>query len=437
MIEPLTRLSHRDGQHVICRSGGNFKFYQDSTGAFHDVDIGHVAEESLLSLRAVDMRRRNVVSVGLDGEFSAEKFVGFRPDNCQDGTVQLELDATRFELDGHQQPLVLGKSVKIDDVTRRMGNLYVQSTRQRTRLLVPIAKSCSEFVIQFRVRRTGWDMVRKLGEFWMMRQDGGGLLGRFVQPHLFPAGDLHSPLYSAGSPYVEHVAVEESDDTWIYEKRSTEAFAKAVTDGALKFPLWVDGDIYYSSTNDGRIFKTGAVGGNWADAWSATSGTLRPSDTRTNGGLSGYYYSPTDQFGVQRTVWFPDTTAVVSPVSATHHVHGYGDNELSYCVLCAFTGSNPFIANDFNNWGSASYGLTTAVWDKDGWNVFVMNQDGLAYINRDGTTQLGAREYEHDFLNVEPDGLSTHGQYFTEWTGTDHDPYLDVVEYVPQIFVVC
>jgi len=62
-----------------------------------------------------------------------------------------------------------------------------------------------------------------------------------------------------------------------------------------------------------------------------------------------------------------------------------------------------------------------------GYTEMALNSSGIAAINKTGTTRLGMRS-GYDLENEEPPS-SSYGKvqaYFSEYTGTDRDPYLSV-----------
>jgi len=59
---------------------------------------------------------------------------------------------------------------------------------------------------------------------------------------------------------------------------------------------------------------------------------------------------------------------------------------------------------------------------------FPLNATGIGWINKTGFTLLGTRE-GHDATNNAPSASATYERATfanSEYTGTDHDPYLDV-----------
>jgi len=77
----------------------------------------------------------------------------------------------------------------------------------------------------------------------------------------------------------------------------------------------------------------------------------------------------------------------------------------------------------YNDFSGSEYGHTS--WGA-GYNNITFNAQGRADISKTGATKLCVREYDHDYLNSEPDGIFDNGCYFSEKLGEDVQPQLVV-----------
>jgi len=68
--------------------------------------------------------------------------------------------------------------------------------------------------------------------------------------------------------------------------------------------------------------------------------------------------------------------------------------------------------------------------DEDGYNIFTLNDAGLAVINRAGITRLGIRDSVHDAPNIPPDWANFQQRYIIfksrDFGVHDKGPYLEV-----------
>ncbi|MCE5306367.1 MAG: hypothetical protein LLG20_01875 [Acidobacteriales bacterium] len=352
----------------------------------------------------------------LDGR--AEKFIGLRPDCKQDGTEQLEWGFEGAEFDGNKA------EVRPDDI-------LVWNFRQRCRMLLTPPAKCTTFRVVFRLHLTGLRVEARDGEFWIFSTIDGGFRFRIRRPAVIdpltkdPVCDLD------GTPIecVRHSLVKDGD-SWLYVKDSTEAFAKAATDGRLSAGWLLDADTYYSTTADGYVFLSNSV---WSTVHNGSTGSSSSTSDSTKDNAIGV--GLTISYGIFRSFFLFDTTAANTPVSARFLAKTYQNNNSDVCVQEGTQGDSLTTA-DYDAFTGEEFGHVT--WGADGtFNEISFNELGISKVNTEGITYLCAREYSHDYMNYAPEGANYNGVYYANRSGVAEDPYLSITEpYQPQVMII-
>lgn len=136
------------------------------------------------------------------------------------------------------------------------------------------------------------------------------------------------------------------------------------------------------------------------------------------------------------TAEIPDGAAITAAsfffYASSKTVYG-GDYDYINIVQTTQADSTKLVSSDYAKCGPLN-GATKLSADKSvssiltsGYTEMALNSSGIAAINKTGTTRLGMRS-GYDLENEEPPS-SSYGKvqaYFSEYTGTDRDPYLSV-----------
>ena len=188
---------------------------------------------------------------------------------------------------------------------------------------------------------------------------------------------------------------------------------------------------YYSTTGDGGVYYTNAT---WSTAHDATTGSGRRTGTVD-------YPSCGPDFTIERGFVNIDTSALGADAvidSAKLYFHEGGDiaypinDSYAYVGLTQSTQADPTSPPELGDYGSvgSTQGADTIMLDAlagNAYNCLTLNATGISWINLTGWTSLALRE-GHDITNNACSGASDN--HFTlntgAYTGTDHDPYLDI-----------
>lgn len=193
---------------------------------------------------------------------------------------------------------------------------------------------------------------------------------------------------------------------------------------------------FFSSTNDGTFLSDAKA--TYSGARDATSAD---SIDQGNGNFVHNSFITGSNYYVRRFVTYFDTSTI--PDSDTISTATYSlatlagggidapqSSDSDSIAVVGFSGSNPPVVADFNDFGSTSYGTTTiASWSTtDGtYNNIALNATGIAAISKTVVTSFGARTL-NDINNVTPTGRNQIPAYQADEAGTSKDPKL-VVEH--------
>ena len=431
-IRPIFRTAedHLDakGQRVRTRVFGPASphYYADELGVLRPIEVGRVEDAVSAQAGAIALRSRNIVSVGLRKDGSPEKFIGLRPDFCQALNTQgLEFSLEAIEIDGQAQPIFLSAPHVLDAVTQDMGSVIVQSTHQRTRLLVPTLKPKSDFRLQYRIYTQGLAPFYRadLDEYWFY-DDQDKFRFRIVRPQVIDPATGEPVRGQDGFPLqdqVKHALTPNADGSWSYTKRPGKDFNPAI----LPETCWLDADIVYSTTADGTVGYSNA---DWTTTRSAATGS---SITK---GISADVFSmcaliSMGTYYIYRSFFiFPVDGFSGSVDSATIGIYGFSTGYESDVSIQLGTQAASLTTDDFDSFSGDLYDYV-ASWNGAGYNVFDLNAQGIADLEsviNSGDFKVCAREYSHDYLNSTPTVQHRNGCYYADYANTDHDPYLEI-----------
>ena len=72
------------------------------------------------------------------------------------------------------------------------------------------------------------------------------------------------------------------------------------------------------------------------------------------------------------------------------------------------------------------YSGEVTTWSSSGYNDITLNAQALADMRDDSTVYIALVNFDYDLKDVEPtDATGRNGLYYTNYTGTSRDPYID------------
>lgn len=409
-------------------------YFQDATSALRPIDLS--LTDALSTVGGIKVRNQNVVSVGFRADDSHEKFLGLRPDvNQALGTEQLEFSIESVKFGGAPQLVDTSANAALNRVTSDLGSVLVRTTRQGVRQLFKVSQAITSFEIRLTLHVKGLTIEERFGEFWFY---GAGHEFRFRirKPSLWgtdflkiQSHDLQDDRYG---DLVEHSLVENPDGTYTYTKASTALFTELAEH--LPAAYYIDADTYFSTTADGRIVSMSYV--DWDTPHDAETGGGGSYDTEHYSLFSGMRGGQhLGQWKICRVFFYFDTTAVSSPSAVDLKIYGNGEETANSCAQMG-TQADTLTTADFDSFSGSSYGQSSG-WDNAAYNTISFNGTGVSEINTSGVTKICAREYDHDYLDVDPAPTDyMNGLWFANEEGTDKDPYLEITEAGPLLGAV-
>ena len=398
----------------LCYAPHNPHYFLDKNGNPHPINLDAEETKSSSAGRACKIKSSNVCSVGRTLDEAKGKYLGIRPDVCQEeNTESLEFDLVSLKINGQDQDL-------------KPSEIKIVTTRQRCRQLIPATKKADSFEAVFRLHLKEIKVKedKRRGEFIFNSKRNDDFRFRFRRPVLTD-GDglvLGQPTEETEAvPYwdfMTHTLEAQPDGSYIYTKKSLPGFE------ALPKPdqYFIDADTYYSETSDGQI-TLNRSGFSWSDTRNhdGTYALADDNDTAySTAMLSGYYLG---KYYINRAFIQMDTSGATNPGSATVEVRGYSNADSTIYIQEGTQGAS-LEAADFNNFTGSAYASTS--WNT-WWKTFTLNATGVSNINTGGVTYYCLRE-EHDYGNSAPTPDPTwyrNGIYFSESTS---DPYLSITE---------
>jgi len=206
----------------------------------------------------------------------------------------------------------------------------------------------------------------------------------------------------------------------------------------------------YSSTSDGSIYS--APNGTWANSRDDTSGIVTATTSNSFSDFTSVSKFSSrgggNTYKITRTFMWFDTSGITGTVtSATIKIHGYTANDGSIIPVksTAFggDGGTALATGDINaitGYSSGSslagnattYGprILTTNWSTSAYNDFAGTSDLKTDMQNNDVVIICFMDYTHDYLNSAPSSSGTFncGGYYTDYGGTDHDPYISYAE---------
>jgi hypothetical protein len=203
----------------------------------------------------------------------------------------------------------------------------------------------------------------------------------------------------------------------------------------------------YAHANDGYVVRYNQS--SWSDARANTAGTsasstgsgyfsaIQADRTAARGG--GYVFS------IRRSFFFFDTSGISANVdSATLKIRGYSQGGGDLIAVKSNSDIETLGTADFGSivgWNTTTdgsgggdnesnvtkYSSEITSWSTSGYNDITLNAQALADMRDDDTVYICLLNYDYDLKDVAPIGYTYHrnGLYYTNYTGTSRDPYID------------
>jgi len=422
-----------------CYAPHNPHYFIDELGAMHPIDIKAVEVKSSAILETnICLRSNNVVSVGFREDGVTEKYLGLRRDfNQALNTESLEFSINSIKFDGKTELIDTSKTDVLSGISHDLGNVVIQSTRQRTRQMVKATNAISGFRIEYTLHLKGLTIEEKDGEFWIYTNDKAKEFRyKIRKPYLVNAETLQ-PLIIADEgttpemwmghvPKLKHSLIDNLNGTYTYIKENDEDFSKL----DLPSEYLIDADTYYSTFADGYVRWDVLGGGDTiAEAVAKAVGTsyLTTSAYSNHG---SYYYPLSGKGYVIWRVLLPfDTSGMTYPVDTANIYLYYHTSQGAGEILHFVTTTNTVIdnVNDYAvaKWGEVSAGSFPAATSAN-YNHTELDTAVIS-INNSGTTYIGTRG-DHDLNEKTSSAVNVSSWYYSEGTSTTYDPYLSITE---------
>ena len=203
----------------------------------------------------------------------------------------------------------------------------------------------------------------------------------------------------------------------------------------------------YAHTNDGYVTRFNQS--SWSNARANTAGTSVNSTataysaavSATKQAARGGGYS----FHIYRSFFFFDTSGITGDVSeATLKIYGAAFTTGDIIAVKSNSDIETLSSADFGSivgWNTTTdgsgggdnesnvtkYSAEISTWSGSGYNDIALNATALANMRDDNKVYICLLNPDYDLRDVEPTGYSDNrcGLYYTDYTGTSRDPYID------------
>lgn len=414
---------------VECRSESNHVAYYDDSNVLQPIDVVNTALSTSPSIGSFSLRRKNRASVGIRSDSSPYKYLGIRPDDCQNGSEQLEFSVESIKINGISISDTVSTLTPLTNIVDKYSDyVHVMSYRNGCRQLIRIRKKekVKSFEIVYCVHVHGLDLVRMgdLDEFWFYSQGTGNFRFRIRHPLLVDK-DTYKLLAVSGvedsTTLISHTLSEiQADGTYLYTKRSTVDYSTL----SLPEEYFIDASVVYSSTADGYVFRNST---SFSTSRSSTTGSAVGGDTTT----AAYALACDGSYNINRSFFYFALTSLSGVIiNAAFSLYGYTNTASS--VMCQLgTQAASLTTADFDSMTSLDSGIWgSCTLSTSGYVGMILNAAGIAVVQSTlgSTLKICAREYNHDYLNVTTGGTNyRNGIYFSDTTGTTYDPKLTLI----------
>lgn len=268
--------SSRTGEIVTLEDGSkavrlftksNVKYYKDHKGDYHPVDPSHFETISTETVGNIHLRSKNIVSVGIRKDGNPEKYIGLRPDETQaTGKQQLEFSIVDININGLNIIPNTSKNTRIDDFTRNLGNIVVQTKSTFVRQMVKSTAQVQDFKIIYKIHAKNLKFSNeKDGDYFIANGKNefivNDLDGNFKFSIKKPV--LLDKDFNIVSDDTDHTLKDNGDGTYEYIKIPSQNLLLEGIPASVKY---IDAYVYSVAASDGYILKSNCsyfpVGGN-------------------------------------------------------------------------------------------------------------------------------------------------------------------------------
>ena len=203
----------------------------------------------------------------------------------------------------------------------------------------------------------------------------------------------------------------------------------------------------YADAQDGYIARHNQS--SWSNARANTAGTAESSTiTRLTRSVSGERVAARGGgyvFSIYRSFFFFDTSGISSNVdSATFKVYGRVNAGGDLIAVKSNSDIETLGTADFGSivgWNTTTdgsgggdnesnvtkYSAEISTWNASGYNSITLNAQALADMRDDDKIYICLLNFDYDLKDVAPTNYTAHrnGLYYTNYTGTSRDPYID------------
>ena len=203
----------------------------------------------------------------------------------------------------------------------------------------------------------------------------------------------------------------------------------------------------YAHTNDGYVTRYQQA--SWSDARNNTTGTAASSITISHfTGIAGERISARGgglKYSIFRSFMFFDTSSITDTVSdVTLKIRGYSQGVGDCIVLKATSDIETLGTADFgsitgwdettdgagggdNEGNVTKYSDEITSWSTSGYNDITLNSTAKTDMENNDTLHIALVNFDYDLKDIAPTGYTSNrnGLFFTDYTGTSYDPYLD------------
>jgi len=236
-----------------------------------------------------------------------------------------------------------------------------------------------------------------------------------------------SPFYKEGDKWFQTETATTTKQAFNTQMRPTLADRVKMFFGQKVYAVTV-----YGNTTDGHLTTLNMGYTTWAQTHDATTAS------NYNQANSASCIGSTSSIILRRSFFDYSLVGISGTVgSVTENIYGYSFSNGDASTQKG-SQSLPPAGGDFQAFSGVYY-ATLPSWSTVGYNSFQYNATGIADVQTalGGTLKTCVRDYSYDYLDVDPGALNkAKGAYFTDYTGTTNDPYLEITFFVPKTFKI-
>lgn len=433
LIDRTTQqVRYSDGKKEYhCRGPHNTIAYYDGGGVLRPQDITAGEETYSKSVSGIWLKRQNKVSVGVRLDGVLNKYLGMRPDVCQDGSEQLEFSIENIKINDKPGTIKLpSAATRVNGALDKYGDyVAVFPYRQGCRQLFRANALVKHFTITYRLHLTGLELVSNdLGEFWFASRKTGEVRFRLRHPVLCDIGTM-DPLFldpdrvvSTRSLLQHTLSQMQPDGTYLYTKESVADLSQQ----KLPPDYYIDADTVYGTTADGYVYRNKEAV--WDDIHDSTTG-VASNDTATAYDSSFAVTLYAGYYTICRSFFYFSLASLSGSVTAaTFYYYAEGRCESAPCIQQG-TQQDTLSTADYDAFSGSYWGSLGNPYLFT-YNAISLNSTGLSAVADalGSTMKVCAREYSHDYLDSGPTVSANYrtGCRFAEYIDTNRDPYLSL-----------